>query len=64
MYKRQGQDGVLISDPSDADSIRAGVRELADRRWDPEALRRSAERFSEDRFRERFGEVLRAYGAR
>jgi glycosyltransferase involved in cell wall biosynthesis len=61
---RPGQDGVLISDPSDADSIRAGVRELADRRWDPEALRRSAERFSEDRFRERFGEVLRAYGAR
>ena len=30
----------------------------------PSALRQSAERFSEERFRERLGEVLRAHGAR
>ena len=54
---------MLISDPSDPDSIRAGVRELAGRAWDAEDLRQSAERFSEERFRERFGEVLRDYGA-
>jgi len=61
---RRGQDGVLIADPADPASIRAGVRELAGRAWDAQALRDSAERFSEDRFRERFGEVLRAHGAR
>ena len=61
---RPGQDGVLIANPADPASIRAGVRELAGRAGTPEALRDSAERFSEDRFRERFGEVLRAHGAR
>jgi glycosyltransferase involved in cell wall biosynthesis len=61
---RPGQDGVLISDPSDPGQIRAGVEQLAARGWDSEELRRSAERFSEDRFRERLEEVLRAHGAR
>jgi glycosyltransferase involved in cell wall biosynthesis len=61
---RAGQDGVLISDPSDPGQIRAGVEQLAGRSWDSEELRRSADRFSEDRFRERFAEVLRAHGAR
>jgi glycosyltransferase involved in cell wall biosynthesis len=61
---RPGHDGVLISDPSDPGQIRAGVEELAGRSWDSKELRRSADRFSEDRFRERFAEVLRAHGAR
>ena len=62
---RPGQDGVLISDPSDPDAIRAGVRELAARDVGRRrAARRARERFSEERFRERFGEVLRSYGAR
>jgi glycosyltransferase involved in cell wall biosynthesis len=60
---RPGEDGVLIADPADPAAIRAGVRELAGRPWDAQALRASAERFSEDRFRERFGEVLLAHGA-
>jgi len=61
---RPGQDGVLISNPGDPAHIRAGVEELAGRSWDATALRGSAERFSEARFRERLGEVLRANGAR
>jgi glycosyltransferase involved in cell wall biosynthesis len=61
---RPEQDGVLISDPANPNAIRAGVRELAGRSWDAAALRESAERFSEERFRERFGAVLRAHGAR
>jgi glycosyltransferase involved in cell wall biosynthesis len=61
---RPERDGVLISDPGNPDAIRAGVRELAERSWDAAALRESAERFSEERFRERFGAVLRAHGAR
>ena len=61
---RPERDGVLISDPADPAQIRAGVRELARRDWDPSALRESAQRFSEERFRARLGEVLRAHGAR
>jgi glycosyltransferase involved in cell wall biosynthesis len=61
---RPEQDGVLISDPGDPASIRAGVRALAGRDWDAAALRESAQRFSEERFRARLGEVLRAHGAR
>jgi len=61
---RPGRDGVLISDPADPEQIRAGVEQLAAGSWDSEELRRSADRFSEDRFRERLVEVLRANGAR
>ena len=61
---RPERDGVLISDPGNPEAIRDGVRELTERSWDPAALRESAERFSEERFRERFGAVLRAHGAR
>jgi len=61
---RPERDGVLISDPADPAQIRRGVRELAERPWDSEELRRSAERFSEERFRERLAETLRANGAR
>jgi glycosyltransferase involved in cell wall biosynthesis len=61
---RNELDGIRIADPDDPAAIRAGVGELAARSWDPEELRRSAERFSEERFRERLAEVLRAHGAR
>jgi len=61
---RPDQDGVLISNPGDTAQIRDGVRELAERSWNPEELRRGAERFSQDRFQERLAEVLRAHGAR
>ena len=61
---RPEQDGVLIADPADPANIRAGVRELARRDWDANALRESAQRFSEERFRARLAEVLRAHGAR
>jgi glycosyltransferase involved in cell wall biosynthesis len=61
---RPEQDGLLVSDPANPAAIRGGVLALAERDWSAETLRASAERFSEERFRERFGEVLRAYGAR
>jgi glycosyltransferase involved in cell wall biosynthesis len=61
---RPERDGVLISDPADPVQIRRGVRELTERSWDAEELRRSAQRFSEQRFRERLAEVLRGGGAR
>jgi glycosyltransferase involved in cell wall biosynthesis len=61
---RPGIDGVRIENASDPAAIRAGVLELAAQDWDREALRRSAERFSEQRFQERFAEVMRAHGAR
>jgi glycosyltransferase involved in cell wall biosynthesis len=60
---RPGQDGILISNPGDPTQIRAGVEELAGRSWDPGDLRQSAARFSEERFRERLGAVLRTHGA-
>jgi glycosyltransferase involved in cell wall biosynthesis len=61
---RPERDGVLIADPGDPAQIRRGVRELAERSWDADELRRSAGRFSEQRFRERLAETLRAHGAR
>jgi glycosyltransferase involved in cell wall biosynthesis len=60
---RPGRDGVLISDPTDPAQIRAGAREIAAGGWDAEDLREGANRFSEERFRERLGDVLRAHGA-
>jgi glycosyltransferase involved in cell wall biosynthesis len=61
---RPGHDGVLISGPIDPARVRAGVEELAGQEWDPDELRRRADGFSEERFRERLGAVLRAHGAR
>jgi glycosyltransferase involved in cell wall biosynthesis len=61
---RPGRDGVLISDPGDPAQIRAGVRQLAGQSWDAQDLRESARRFSEERFRARLAETLRAHGAR
>jgi len=60
---RPGVDGVLIDDPGDPAAIRAGVRAMAEASWDPQALRESAQRFSESSFRSGLGEVLRAHGA-
>ena len=51
------------SDPGSPAAIAAGVRELSATDWDADELRRSAERFSEESFRERLGAVLRAHGA-
>jgi glycosyltransferase involved in cell wall biosynthesis len=61
---RPGRDGVLIANPGDPAQISAGVRELASHAWDARELHESAARFSEDRFRARLAEVLRAHGAR
>jgi glycosyltransferase involved in cell wall biosynthesis len=61
---RPGLDGVLISDPADPDRIREGVGAIAGRSWDSDELRRGAQRFSEERFREGLSGVLRAHGAR
>jgi glycosyltransferase involved in cell wall biosynthesis len=61
---RPEHDGVLIADPTEPRQIRNGVRELADRSWDADNLRRSAQRFSEERFHERLAEALRGQGAR
>jgi glycosyltransferase involved in cell wall biosynthesis len=61
---RPERDGVLIADPTEPLQIRNGVRELADRSWDADELRRSAQRFSEERFHERLADALRGQGAR
>ena len=61
---RPDRDGVLIAEAADPKHICAGVRELASRDWDEEELRRGADRFSEDRFRQGMNEVVRANGGR
>jgi glycosyltransferase involved in cell wall biosynthesis len=61
---RPDRDGVLISGPIDPAAIARGVRALARREWEPQGLRQSAKRFSEDRFRERLGQIMRSHGAR
>ena len=60
---RRGIDGVLIDGAPDTRRIREGILELARRTWHRDRLREGAERFSEARFRDRMGELLRAYGA-
>jgi glycosyltransferase involved in cell wall biosynthesis len=61
---RPGRDGIRVSDAADPARIRAAVRELASHDWDRDELRASAERFSEQRFRERLAELMHAHGAR
>jgi glycosyltransferase involved in cell wall biosynthesis len=61
---RPGRDGVLLSDGRDPLQIAAAVSEVAGRSWDRAELRSSAERFSEERFRVRLNEVIRANGGR
>jgi glycosyltransferase involved in cell wall biosynthesis len=61
---RPDRDGVLISGPADPAAVARGVRLLAEREWEPQRLRQSATRFSEERFRERLGQIMREHGAR
>jgi glycosyltransferase involved in cell wall biosynthesis len=61
---RPGIDGVLISDPANPARIRDGVLGLGAGNWDRGRLRDRAASFSEERFRSRLGEVMRAHGAR
>jgi glycosyltransferase involved in cell wall biosynthesis len=61
---RPGQDGIRVGDAADPAQIRAGVRELAAREWSSDELRARAEQFSEERFRERLGALMREHGAR
>lgn len=60
---RDGVNGVLVPS-ADPAQIRAGVRRLRAREWDPAALAASAQRFSRERFarelRERLGELAGA----
>jgi glycosyltransferase involved in cell wall biosynthesis len=49
---RPGSDGVLI-ERADLRALQAGVRAVAERSWDPQALRRRALEFSTARFLER-----------
>lgn len=60
---RDGVDGVLVDRP-EVEAIRAGVRRLAERAWDPAALAERAREFSRDRFVERFGSHLDAVAPR
>src|SRR3954469_12069618 len=52
---RDGVDGVLIDEPTPS-ALRAAVRQVGERDWDPRALRERAETFSRERFVERFGQ--------
>lgn len=57
-----GVNGVVVSDPGDIGELRTAIEELAGGSWDPVALRETAEGFSEPRFQEQLGGVLRANG--
>jgi glycosyltransferase involved in cell wall biosynthesis len=59
---REGREGLIVENGADPVQIRAGVRQLVSRHWDVERLRASAQRFSETRFRERLGDVIRSHG--
>lgn len=54
---RDGVDGALIAEP-DPDQLAAAVERVEARAWDPEALRASARRFDEPRFRERIAAIV------
>ena len=53
----EGETGVLVDAPTPA-LVAAAAGELGATRWDPEALRRHAERFSPDRFAARLRQVV------
>ncbi len=61
---RPGRDGMLVPNAADPAQIRRAVREVVARDWDADELRLRADHFSEQRFRERLGELMRANGAR
>jgi glycosyltransferase involved in cell wall biosynthesis len=58
---RPGEDGLLVAEPGVA-SVRAAVRELAERDWDRQALARRAGEFSRERFLERMADLIRSLG--
>ncbi len=60
---RPGSDGVLI-DRVDLQTVRAAVREVAERPWDRAALARRAEHYSRRRFSARFGDFAAEVHAR
>lgn len=53
----EGETGRFIDEPTPPE-IREALRDLANRAWDDEAIRRHAERFSEARFVERMRELV------
>ncbi len=60
---RDGVDGVLVDRP-EVEAIRAGVRRLVERDWDPAALAARAREFSRARFVARLGSYLDAVAPR
>ncbi len=56
---RHEQDGLLIPNGR-PETIRAGIRALAEREWNPHALRARAEEFSRERFLQRLADLLNA----
>jgi glycosyltransferase involved in cell wall biosynthesis len=50
---RDGVDGILVDEPSPA-ALRAAIREVREREWDPHELRDRAQSFARERFVERF----------
>jgi hypothetical protein len=46
---------LLVDEPS-PEALRAAIREVREREWDPHALRERAEMFSRERFVERFSD--------
>jgi glycosyltransferase involved in cell wall biosynthesis len=57
-----GRNGLFVSDPADVATLREAVQRLARTSWDVAALRSSAAGFSEERFHERLGRLLRSHG--
>ena len=60
---RAGREGVLVSDPHDPAQLRARCASWPTAGGTPKSCGESAERFSEERFRERLAGVLRDHGA-
>jgi glycosyltransferase involved in cell wall biosynthesis len=56
---RDGVDGILLDEPT-PEALRVAIREVGLREWDPQALRRRADRFSRSRFAEEFGRHVAA----
>jgi glycosyltransferase involved in cell wall biosynthesis len=54
---RPDVDGLLVQDP-DVELLRRAITDLAEARWDHDALRRRAEEFSRPRFLERMKELI------
>ena len=56
---RPGDDGVLVAEAT-PESVRAAVREVAEREWDRDALAARAAEFSHERFLERMLDYVRS----